>query len=137
MLKYNTSKMNNFDRVLISSINDRKTRVEVYKEDAYMEQFAIRTKNYGRLCKIVGRKELQVKHCFDIEAKGEDFDFYTFDNIYQDIKQIYHAEVFDGGKDSRVEEDFRKKKIMKHSERFNLKPEYCTLIFPKYSNQHI
>ena len=45
MLKYNTNKMDNFNRVLISTLHDRKLRIEVYDEDAYMEQLKIRNKN--------------------------------------------------------------------------------------------
>ena len=140
MLKYNTNKMENFGRVLISSIYDRKTRVEVYDEEAYMKQFDIFNKNQGGLCEIVGLKEYQVKPYFDIDAKGEDFDYCTFDNICQDIKRIYNTEVFEAGREARIEEDGRGNKKLKHSKRFYLKarisyfniPIVFKSIFDKY-----
>ena len=121
MLEYNTKKMENFGRVLISSIYDRKTRVEVYDEEAYMKQFDIFNKNQGGLCEIVGLKEYQVKPYFDIDAKGEDFDYCTFDNICQDIKRVYNAEVFEAGREARIKEDGRGNKNLKHSKRCYLK----------------
>ena len=140
MLKYNTNKMEKFGRVLISSIYDRKTRVEVYDEEAYMKQFDIFNKNQGGLCEIVGLKEYQVKPYFDIDAKGEDFDYCTFDNICQDIKRIYNTEVFEAGREARIEEDGRGNKKLKHSKRFYLKarisyfniPIVFKSIFDKY-----
>ena len=140
MLKYNTNKMENFGRVLISSIYDRKTRVEVYDEEAYMKQFDIFNNNQGGLCEIVGLKEYQVKPYFDIDAKGEDFDYCTFDNICKDIKRVYNAEVFEAGREARIEEDGRGNKNLKHSKRFYLKarisyfniPIVFKSIFEKY-----
>jgi hypothetical protein len=132
--------MEKFGRVLISSIYDRKTRVEVYDEEAYMKQFDIFNKNQGGLCEIVGLKEYQVKPYFDIDAKGEDFDYCTFDNICQDIKRIYNTEVFEAGREARIEEDGRGNKKLKHSKRFYLKarisyfniPIVFKSIFDKY-----
>ncbi len=113
--------MDNFNRVLISTLHDRKLRIEVYDEDAYMEQLKIRNKNQGGLCEIVGLQEFQVKPYFDVDAKGEDFDYYTFNKICEDIKKIYKAEVYEAGREPRVEEDCRGNKILKHSKRFYLK----------------
>ena len=72
MLEYRMTQ--NFGRVLISNIYDRKIRVEVRDEKAYMEQHKIRNKNQGGLCEIVGLKEYQVKPYFDLDPKGE-FDY--------------------------------------------------------------
>ena len=140
MLNYNTNKMNNFGRVLISSTYDRKIRVEVFDEASYLQQLAIRNKNQGGLCEIVGLQEFQVKPYFDIDAKGEDFDYYTFHNICEDIEAIYNAEVFEGGREAQVEDDNRGNKIMKHPKRFYLKarisyfniPIVFKSIFDKY-----
>ena len=132
--------MNNFNRVIISTLHDRKIRVEVYDEDAYMEQLKFRNKNQGGLCEIVGLQEFQVKPYFDVDAKGEDFDYCIFNKICQDIKRIYNAEVYESGREARVEEDCRGNKILKHSKRFYLKarisyfniPVVFKSIFEKY-----
>ncbi len=58
--------------MLISTLHNRKLRVEVYDKNMYMEQHKIRNKNQGGLCEIVGLEEYQVKPYFDIDDKGDD-----------------------------------------------------------------
>ncbi len=62
MLKYN---MNNFERVLISSIYNRTRRVEVHDFLQYYKQKTIMDKKgCGGICEIVGLEEIQVKSIF-------------------------------------------------------------------------
>ena len=67
MLKYN---MNKFERVLISSIYKRDTRIEIFEENEYKLQVNKNDKKgRGGICEIVGLEEFQVKPYFDIDAK--------------------------------------------------------------------
>ena len=127
MLKYNTNKMENFGRVLISSIFKRDTRIEVYDEETYMGTLKIMNKNQGGLCEIVGLANYQVKPYFDIdfkdvENKGLDEDI--IENICRDIQQIYNNDVFIANRPIReVEERYNGKyiKCNKYSYRLYLK----------------
>ena len=67
MSKYS---MNKFNRVLITSIYKRDTRIEVHNEDEYNLQVKkFDKKGCGGICEIVGLDEFQVKPYFDIDAK--------------------------------------------------------------------
>mgnify|MGYP003348566799 FL=1 len=59
--------MENFGRVLISSIFKRDTRIEIYDEETYMGTLKIMNKNQGGLCEIVGLTNYQGKPYFDID----------------------------------------------------------------------
>jgi len=99
-----TNKMTqNFGRVLISSIYNRQTRVEVQTEAEYMEQFKKKNYNQGGLCEIVGLEEFQVKPYFDLDPKGEDFDYSIIESIKADAKAIYDDEVFEMSREAREE----------------------------------
>lgn len=112
-----TNKMTqNFGRVLISSIYNRQTRVEVQTEAEYMEQFKKKNYNQGGLCEIVGLEEFQVKPYFDLDPKGEDFDYSIIESIKADAKAIYDDEVFEMSREAR--EEFGK---IKHSIRLYIR----------------
>ena len=69
MLEY---RMNKFERVLITSIYKRDTRIEVFEENEYKLQVnKYDKKGCGGICEIVGIDEFQVKPYFDIDAKIE------------------------------------------------------------------
>ena len=71
MLHYNKKeKMNHYERVLISSIYKRNTRIEIFEENEYKLQVNKSDKiGCGGICEMVGLKEFQVKPYFDIDAK--------------------------------------------------------------------
>ena len=98
-------KMNNFERVLISSIYKRDRRVEVRNFIDYYEQKKIMDKKgCGGICEIVGLKEFQVKPYFDIDAKidlDKTFDETIIDNIENDIKQICNVEIYKSKREPR------------------------------------
>lgn len=109
-----------YGRVLITSIYDKKpdfSKTLIYTEEEYMNALK---KNKGGFCDFVGLDEFQVKPYFDLDAKGEDFDYSVFDKFEEDIKKIYNNEVFVAGRDAR-KETWRGKEEIKHSRRFYLK----------------
>ena len=123
MLKYN---MNNFERVLITNIFDKKengfTKCPVSTEEDYLKELKNRDKNQGGLCELVGLKEFQVKPYFDLDPKG-DIDYSIFDEIETDMKRIYNdltskeCIVNNSGREPR-EEEWRGEKFIKHSRRY-------------------
>lgn len=147
MLKYN---MNDFQRVLITNIYDRKekgfTKYPVYTEEEYMQELKKRNKNQGGLCELVGLEELQVKPYFDLDPKG-DFNYSIFDDFEADVKIIYlklvskEAVVNVAGREPR-EETSRGLTIIKHSRRYYIeaKISYFNIpivfkeLFEKYKN---
>ena len=88
MSKYS---MNKFERVLITSIYKRDTRIEIFEENEYKLQVnKYDKKGCGGICEIVGLDEFQVKPYFDIDAKIELdklFDETIIDDIEADIKR--------------------------------------------------
>lgn len=120
MLHYNKKeKMNHFERVLISSIYKRNTRIEIFEENEYKLQVKKSDKlGCGGICEIVGLKEFQVKPYFDIDAKidlDKSFDETIIDDIENDIKKICNVEIYKSKRPSR--EDNEK---MKYSYRLYL-----------------
>ena len=110
----------NFGRVLITSIYDKKenfSKIPVFTQEEYMKEL---NKNAGGFCEFVGLDEFQVKPYFDLDPKGKDFDYSLFDEFEADVKKIYDNEIYVGGRDPR-EEKLGNKKIFKHSRRFYLK----------------
>jgi hypothetical protein len=64
--------MNKFERVLITSIEKRDTRIEIFEESEYKLQVnKYDKKGCGGICEIVGVDQFQVKPYFDIDAKFE------------------------------------------------------------------
>ncbi len=137
MLKYNN--MNNFGRVLISSVYKRDTRIETRDENEYKLQVKkFDKKGCGGICEIVGVDDLQVKPYFDIDAKIEldkSFDETIIDDIETDIKKICNAEIYRSKREPR-EYDGK----MKYSFRLYLKarisyaniPVVFEKVFEKY-----
>ena len=94
-------KMNKFERVLISSIFKRDTRIEIFEENEYKLQVNKNDKN-GR--EIVLLEEFQVKPYFDIDAKIEldkPFDETIIDDIENDIKEICNVEIYKSNREQR------------------------------------
>ena len=116
MSKYS---MNKFERVLITSIYKRDTRIEIFEENEYKLQVNKSDKiGCGGICEIVGLKEFQVKPYFDIDAKidlDKSFDETIIDDIENDIKKICNVEIYNSKRPSR--EDNEK---MKYSYRLYL-----------------
>lgn len=142
MLKYNKDKMQNFERVLISSIFKRDTRIEIRDETAYMETLQIMNKNQGGLCEIVGLKDYQVKPYFDIDYKdveNKGFSNNIIDDICKDIQEIYNNDIYKSSRDAREVEE-RYVKCNKYSYRIYLKaritysniPILFKTVFDKY-----
>ncbi len=104
MLKYNN--MNNFDRVLITSIFKRDTRIETRDENEYKLQVKkFDKKGCGGICEIVGLDEFQVKPYFDIDAKidlDKSFDETIIDVIENDIKTICDVEIYKSNREERA-----------------------------------
>ena len=102
MLKYN---MNKFERVLISSIYKRDTRIEIFEEKEYKLQVNKNDKKgRGGICEIVGVDEFQVKPYFDIDAKidlDKSFDESIINDIEKDIKKICNVKIFKSKRDPR------------------------------------
>ena len=102
MSKYN---MNKFERVLITSIYKRDTRIEIFEENEYKSQVKkYDKKGCGGICEIVGIDDLQVKPYFDIDAKIEldkSFDETIIDDIETDIKKICNAEIYRSKREPR------------------------------------
>lgn len=136
MLKYS---MNKFERVLITSIYKRNTRIEITNENEYMKQVRSNDKKgCGGICEIVGLDEFQVKPYFDIDAKIEmdkSFDESIMNDIENDIKKICNVEIY---KSKREPREFDGK--MKYSFRLYLKarisyfniPTLFEEVFDKY-----
>ena len=136
MSKYN---MNKFERVLITSIYKRDTRIEIFEENEYKLQVnKYDKKGCGGICEIVGLDEFQVKPYFDIDAKIELdklFDETIIDDIEVDIKKICNAEIYRSKREPR-EYDGK----MKYSFRLYLKarisyaniPVVFEKVFDKY-----
>ena len=103
MLKYNN--MNKFERVLITSIYKRDTRIEIFEENEYKLQVnKSDKKGCGGICELVGVDEFQVKPYFDIDAKIEldkSFDETIIDDIETDIKKICNVEIYRSKRDPR------------------------------------
>jgi len=138
MLKYNTNKMDNFNRVLITSIFDVKPnfrRISINNETEYMKQLAIMNKTQGGLCEFVGLAEFQVKPYFDIDFKDIDnkgFDESIIDEIANDIKKVYANDIYIAKRDVReCEVRIRSEyiKVDKYSYRLYLKARisYCNI----------
>ncbi len=93
MLKYKT--MNKFEKVLITSIYKRDTRIEIFEGSEYKLQVnKYDKKGCGGICEIVG---VDVKPYFDIDAKIElikSFDEKIIDDIENDIKKICNVENY-------------------------------------------
>ena len=102
MLKYN---MNKFERVLISSIYKRDTRLEIFEENEYKLQVnKFDKKGRGGICEIVGLDDFQVKPYFDIDAKidlDKSFDETIIDDIENDIKKICNVEIYKCNREPR------------------------------------
>ena len=98
-------KMNHFERVLISSIYKRNTRIEIFEENEYKLQVKKSDKlGCGGICEIVGLKEFQVKPYFDIDAKidlDKSFDETIIDDIENDIKKICNVEIYKCNREAR------------------------------------
>ena len=136
MSKYS---MNKFERVLITSIYKRDTRIEIFEENEYKLQVnKYDKKGCGGICEIVGLDEFQVKPYFDIDAKIELdklFDETIIDDIEADIKKICNAEIYRSKREPR-EYDGK----MKYSFRLYLKarisyaniPVVFEKVFEKY-----
>jgi len=131
--------MNKFERVLITSIYKRDTRIEIFEESEYKIQVKkYDKKGCGGICEIVGVDGLQVKPYFDIDAKIELdklFDETIIDDIEVDIKKICNAEIYRSKREPR-EYDGK----MKYSFRLYLKarisyaniPVVFEKVFDKY-----
>lgn len=127
MLKYNTNKMENFGRVLISSIYKRDKRIEIKDDETYTKTLKVMNKNEGGLCEIVGLTDYQVKPYFDIDYKDVEkkgFDERIIDDMCNDIRRIYNNDIFTATRDVRdVEERYNREYIRcnKYSYRIYLK----------------
>jgi hypothetical protein len=97
--------MNKFERVLITSIYKRDTRIEIFEENEYELQVnKYDKKGCGGICEIVGVEEFQVKPYFDIDAKIEldkSFDETVIDDIENDIKNICNVEIYKSKREPR------------------------------------
>ena len=97
--------MNKFERVLITSIYKRDTRIEIFEENEYKLQVNKSDKiGCGGICEIVGLKEFQVKPYFDIDAKidlDKSFDETIIDDIENDIKKICNVEIYKCNREPR------------------------------------
>ncbi len=102
MSKYS---MNKFNRVLITSIYKRDTRIEVHNEDEYKLQVKkFDKKGCGGICELAGFDEFQVKPYFDIDAKidlDKSFDETIINDIENDIKKICDVEIYRSKREPR------------------------------------
>ena len=94
-----------FERVLITSIYKRNTRIEVFEECEYKLQVnKYDKKGCGGICEIVGLEEFQVKPYFDIDAKidlDKSFDETIIDDIENDINEICNVKIFKSKREPR------------------------------------
>ena len=128
-----------YERVLISSIFKRNTRIEVFEECEYKLQVKKNDKEgRGGICEIVGLEEFQVKPYFDIDPKIDldtSFDETIIDDIENDIKEICNVKIF---KSKREPREYDAK--MKYSFRLYLEarisyaniPILFKIVFDKY-----
>jgi hypothetical protein len=131
--------MNKFERVLITSIYKRNTRIEIFEENEYKLQVnKSDKKGCGGICEIVGLEEFQVKPYFDIDAKKEldkSFDETIIDDIETDIKKICNVEIYKSNRDPREYEEKMKYSFRLYLEArisyFNI-PILFKTIFDKY-----
>jgi hypothetical protein len=131
--------MNKFERVLISSIYKRDTRIEISDENEYKLQVnKSDKKGRGGICEIVGLEDFQVKPYFDIDAKIEldkSFDENIIDDIENDIKKICNVEIYKSNRDPREYEEKMKYSFRLYLEArisyFNI-PILFKTIFDKY-----
>jgi hypothetical protein len=131
--------MNKFERVLISSIYKRDTRIEIFDENEYKLQVNKNDKKgRGGICEIVGLEDFQVKPYFDIDAKIEldkSFDENIIDDIENDIKKICNVEIYKSNRDPREYEEKMKYSFRLYLEArisyFNI-PILFKTIFDKY-----
>ena len=103
--KNNKMNISKYERVLISSIFKRNTRIEVFEECEYKLQVnKYDKKGCGGICEIVGLEEFQVKPYFDIDPKIDldtSFDETIIDDIENDIKEICNVKIFKSKREPR------------------------------------
>ena len=135
------NKMNiiKYDRVLISSIFKRDTRIEIFEEKEYKLQVNKNDKKgRGGICEIVGLEEFQVKPYFDIDAKidlDKSFDENIIDDIENDLKEICNTEVFKSNRGAREYEGkmkFSYRLYLKARISFHNIPILFKTVFDKY-----
>jgi len=136
-----------YERVLITSIYDKKetglSKIPISTEKDYHKEYK---KNPKGICDFVGLNEFQVKPYFDLDPKGEDFDYSIFDDFESDLlKKCPNAIINISGREPR-EQKMAYKTILKHSRRFFIEgyrisyyniPIYFKDLFEKYGEDII
>jgi len=133
-----------YERVLITSIYDKKetgfSKIPISTEKDYHKHLE---RNQKVMCDFVGLKEFQVKPYFDLDPKGEDFNYGIFDEFKSDLlKKCPNGIINISGRDAR-EEIWRGKTTIKHSRRYYIEgyrisywniPIFFKDLFEKYAD---
>jgi hypothetical protein len=117
------NEISKYQRVLISSMWKRDTRIPITTEDEYMNKFLKMNINQGGFCEMVGLNEYQVKPYFDLDFKdinNEGFDDNIIEDIIKDIQKIFKSDIYIAKRDPR-EVEFKNQgtiiDVMKYSYR--------------------